>query len=120
MSTPQIVLPNTLGTLRIGQSTSAGMNHLTAKRLGKYSALTIIAPGALTGTVTVQVADSDPDDSTPNWRALHSPSGTAVTIAPGSAITITETAFLGLRVSSSGSEAADRDFVVVGTPRGRI
>ena len=70
--------------------------------------LTIVAPSALTGTVTVQISV---DDGTTYVDAGSG--GSDITIGAGNAVTITDPSFNGLRVTSSIAEGAERTFTVI-------
>lgn len=95
-------------------ATASGL--LSADQFGRYESLTIYAPAALTGTVTLQVlGDPDADETDgASWRALQSPPGTDITVPAGKAITISPLNALAIRLLSSGSEGAERTFRVTG------
>lgn len=118
----------TIGTISIANGASptsiGGPNAnglLYADDLNDYDAIGIFAPAALTGTVSLQAADSDPTVS-PTWGNLQVPAGAApadITIAAGKCVivepqTMTGIPVFGLRLNSSGAEAAQRDFKVYG------
>lgn len=75
--------------------------------------MTIIAPAALTGTITVEVST---DNST--FGTLQSPPGTDINIAAGKSIVLDEVYVRYVRLKSSGAEGADRTFQVTGRGRG--
>lgn len=68
----------------------------------------ILAPSAVTGTITVQVCDLEAG----TYRALQS-NGVDVTIAAGKAAVLDPMPFQYLRLSSGSAEAAARAFVVL-------
>lgn len=98
-----------LGTISIP---NAGTDSpvIDADAFGKFEAITIMAPAALTGTVTVQVGTTDA--AAPTFVTLQSPPGTDVAIAAAKAFTISPPCFPQFRMHSSGAEGAQRDFNV--------
>lgn len=70
--------------------------------------LTIYAPSALTGTITLQV---EPSTAGTSFVALTS-AGSDVTIGASKAVTIGNIGFRQIRVVSSGAEGADRTFKI--------
>jgi hypothetical protein len=75
--------------------------------LGQATGITIYAPAALTGTITIEVQPYG--DAT--WRTLQS-GGADITLAATKAVVISPPAFADLRLHSSGAEGADRDFFI--------
>ena len=71
------------------------------------AALTITAPSALTGTVTLQGSL----DGGTTWADIGS-GGSDVTIGAGNGVTVSPFPYNGLRLSSSTTEAAARTFLV--------
>lgn len=98
-------------TLTIPSGGTDTSTRLDANALRNARCISISAPGALTGTVTVYAAHEDSDSAT--FKAVQSPPGTDVTIAVDKVIVLTELPFLSLKLHSSGAEAADRSFTVV-------
>lgn len=77
--------------------------------------LELLAPAALTGTVTVQVSNV----SGGTFRTLQT-GGADIAIAAAKALVITDLPATGvLRLHSSGTEAAQRDFIVFGAGKYR-
>lgn len=72
--------------------------------VGRAKAVTVMAPGTLTGTITIQASD---DGST--FYTLKS-GGSDVSIGVNAAVTITDVGHKYLRVHSSGAEGAARTF----------
>ena len=75
--------------------------------LGDARSITITAPSALTGTVTIQGSV----DGGTTYVDVGS-GGSDVTIGAGNAVTITDPAFNAIRLSSSIAEGAERTFLV--------
>ena len=94
-----------LGTLTIASGATGASTAIT-KYLDDAKTVSVYAPSALTGTITVQISF---DGTT--YGDLTS-GGSDVTIAAGNVLVITDPGFLGLRVSSGGTEAAARTFTV--------
>lgn len=105
---------SSIGTLTIlsGQSVSNVLN-LTASGSRLATMLGITAPAALTGIVTVYVAQSLGGIFVP----LQSPPGTDVNIAAAKAVSLIAIPFGAVQLVSSGTEGADRAFpyVALGT-----
>lgn len=97
-----------LGTLTIanGQTNSAA---LPLERIRYMSGFVIWAPATLPESVTVAVSY----DGT-NYATLQS-AGTDVTVGAGKAVVVLSGGFVGLRLTSASSVAADRAFVIRGT-----
>jgi len=97
-----------LGYLRIasGQTTSAA---LTRDRIRFLDSFNIFGPSALTGTVTVEVSYDGTNYTT------HQSAGADIEVGPGKSVTIMTGGFEGLRLKSSSSEGANRDFNIIGT-----
>jgi hypothetical protein len=95
-------LPN----LVIANGATAVTTAIT-KGLDDARAITIQAPSALTGTITVQIST----DAGTTWSDLTS-GGSDVTIAAGNSLTITDPCFNALRVASGSAEGAERTFLV--------
>ena len=74
------------------------------------TSITIKAPAALTGVVTVQIAQTHPSVDADFVNLQQQ--GADLTIAAGKAVTITHVAAQDLRLSSAGAEGAQRDFDV--------
>lgn len=107
----------TIATLRIasGQSASAAISSATMNTktaLGHIVDLLIYSPAALTGTITVETSWLESPGAS-DWRTLNV-SGTDVAVGAGKAVLVSVAAMRALRLKSSGSEASDRDFVIVG------
>ena len=105
-----------LGTLTIPSGTKPS-NAIGGRQLRTVGALTVIAPSALTGTVTLQVPDGI--GSSPTFVNLTRPSGSAggtedVTIAASKAVTIENTPMHSIRVNSGTNEGANRAFELFG------
>lgn len=103
-----------LATMRIasaGTDSPDFTSYASARVLRTISALSIQAPAALTGTVTVQVPDSI--GSSPSYQTLQS-GGADVQVTAGDAIPITRVPFHGFRLHSGSAEGANRDFVIMG------
>lgn len=101
-------------TIANGGTDSPALSSLISKgnarsTLGNSEAITISAPAALTGAVTVQVS---PAYGSGNWKTLRQ-DGADVAVAAGAAVTINEVAFEDIRLHSAGAEAAARDFDIV-------
>lgn len=75
--------------------------------------VTLFAPSTLSNTHHIQInATVDAATTSAGWATLTS-GGSLVTIAAGTAVTITDVAFGSLRVSSLGTETTTRTFTVV-------
>jgi hypothetical protein len=72
-------------------------------------AVTIAAPSALTGTVTIQIAT----ESTGTSFVDLTSGGSDVTIGAANSVTITPVCFRQVRVKSGSAEGAERAFTVV-------
>lgn len=68
--------------------------------------MTIIAPGTLTGTVTLQVASAIGG----TYADLQDPPGTGFTVAAGKAVIIRGLLAAAIRLNSGSNEGADRVF----------
>lgn len=79
--------------------------------LGAMTNLTIMAPAALTGVITVQVAPKYADVAG-NFRPLQE-GGADITLVAGKVTNIKLAAFGDLRIHSAGAEGAQRDFDLV-------
>lgn len=101
----------TIGTLTI-LNTATDSGVFGVDDYGKYEAITIHAPAALTAVVTVQVATTDV--AAPTFNTLQSPSGTDITVAATKSITLTPPCFVQFRLHSAGAEGADRAFTITG------
>ena len=75
-------------------------------------AITIFAPGTLTHTHHVQIHASAAAATTSSGWATHTSGGSRITIAQGTAVTITDVEWGALRLSSLGVEATARTFTV--------
>lgn len=100
-----------IGTMTIANGQTAS-SRLTRDQINNMRNISIQAPAALTGVVTLQTGDSDSDSAT--FVTVQSPPGTDVAIAAGKAIPLTEIPFPTLRLNSTLAEAADRVFTVWG------
>ncbi len=105
-----------LGTLPFQISTKPS-NAIGGRQLRTVRALTIIAPSALTGTVTLQVPDGI--GSSPTFVNLTRPSGSAggtedVTIAASKAVTLNSVPMHSIRVNSGTNEGSARAFELFG------
>lgn len=83
-----------------------------AKSYRRWDAQIICLAAALTGTVSVQISDTPTVAG--NFRNLQS-GGADITIAANKAVSIIPLVARYLRLVSSGTEAAQRDFVVMVT-----
>ena len=101
-------------TIANGQQLSDVLNLRSQGAHGKWVLGIYTDEGAFTGTITVEALPRDVDNDTP--VPLHS-SGVAVTVNVNSAQVIDPFPFAGLRLSSSASELADRNFRIIGFPR---
>ena len=70
--------------------------------------ITIYAPAALTGTVTIQI---EPTAAGTDWIDLTS-GGSDVTIGAGNAVVVGDISFRQIRLSSGAAEGAERTFRV--------
>ena len=78
--------------------------------LERVQSLSIQAPAALSGTISLQSAD-EPDGS--RWTGVQSPPGTDITVPAGKSVVLTDAPFPRLRLATSvASEAAERVFAV--------
>ena len=98
-----------LMTLTIANGAS-NSNRIPQHSLNKCKSLSIHAPAALTGTITVASGDSDDDGAT--FNVVQSPPGTDVTVAAAKTTVLTEVPFPTMRLQSGGVEAGTRTFVV--------
>jgi hypothetical protein len=107
-----------LGTLVIPSGASASP-FLTSDAWGMCDIITVHAPAALTGTVTLQVLKDETLDETAagSWTTLQQPAGTDVALAVNKAVNVVAPAGAALRLLSGGTEAAARTFHVVGRKR---
>lgn len=95
----------TSGTLTdTAANNGAALSDGQLKVLKTARSLTIAGPSALTGAVKVEVTI---DGS--NWHELNQ-AGSDVSVAANDAVTITNMAWLNLRVKSAGAEGAERVF----------
>lgn len=89
-----------LPSLTIPQAATVS-NALGVKHLRHLSALTIFSPAAISGVVTVQVADVDGEKAVAaDWRAFQD-GGADVALTAAKALKIDEPAFQGLRLSTT-------------------
>lgn len=100
-----------LGNLVIPNGTKPS-NAISGRVLRTLKSLSITAPAALTGTITIQTPDGI--GTSPTFFALQSPPGTDITIAASKTIVITSLPMHGIRVNSGSSEGAERTFQVFG------
>jgi hypothetical protein len=79
-------------------------------------AIMIVAPAALTGTITLATLDDPDSDETldASWKTIQSPPGTDVSVAAGKSTVVIIAPFPAIRLQSDGTEAADRQFKVYG------
>lgn len=103
-------------TIANGGSDSQRLSDVWSKgqarsTIGAASDLSIYAPAALTGVVTIQVAPKY-GDVAGNFRPLQQ-GGADVTLAAGKVTNVKLGAFGDLRIHSAGVEAAQRDFDLV-------
>jgi hypothetical protein len=92
-------------------------NTIYAEEYGGFDALMFsTTEDAFSGTITLNVLCDPSLDQTADasYVPLHSPPGTAVTIAALSAIVVTSIPAHGLRFESSGTEADDATIYVTG------
>ncbi len=87
-------------------------NVISGRILRTVKSISITAPAALDGTVTVQTPDGI--GSSPTFTPLQSPPGTDITIASSKTIVITSIPMHGIRLSSSGAEDPAKVFPVFG------
>ena len=101
-------LPNLVIASGATDTTTAITSYIT-----DADSITITAPAALTGTVTIRVANDTPAEGggTPTYKDLMS-GGSAVTITTNDLITITDVGFNSLKVTSGSAEASTRTFTV--------
>lgn len=85
-------------------------NELTSDSLRNCQALSIQAPAALTGVVTVQSGSEDADNGL--FTSVQSPPGTDVTIAADKTTVLTTAPFPRIRLHSTLPEVATRTFIV--------
>ena len=100
-----------LGPLTIALNES-NSDSISGRILRTVSSISITAPAALDGTVTIQTPDGI--GTSPTWTALQSPSGTDITIASSKTIVLTAIPMHGIRVSSGASEDPAKVFQVFG------
>lgn len=100
-----------LGNLTIALNGS-NSNVISGRVLRTVKSVSITAPAALDGTVTIQTPDGI--GSSPTYTALQSPPGTDITIASSKTIVITSLPMHGIRVSSGASEDPAKVFPVFG------
>jgi hypothetical protein len=91
------------GALSAATGVSAGVLKLL---VGAVVSVTIFAPAALTGTITIQVK-AHPSDSA--WTTLQA-AGADITVGAGKAVTLSSIPFGDMRIHSSGAEGAERIF----------
>ena len=96
-----------LPSLVIANGATATTTPITVS-LDDAEAVTIAAPAALTGTVTVR---GSVDGGTTYVDVTSG--GTDVTIAAGNAVTLEPFTFNALRVTSGSAEGAERTFTVI-------
>jgi hypothetical protein len=92
-------------------------NVLYANEYGGFDALMFATlEDAFAGTITLNVLASPALDQTSDnsYCPLHSPPGTAITLAAASAIVVTSLPATGIRFESSGTEADDATIYVTG------
>jgi hypothetical protein len=101
-------------TITIGTGAGAASAAVDLGGIGGLTALTatIVAPAALTGTVTILVSA---DGTT--YGTLQS-GGSDITIPQATAVPLTEVSTRYLKLKTSGTEAAERTFHLVGRGRG--
>lgn len=80
-------------------NTGTNSNVLTSRDYGDAREITLFAPAAFDGTVTVEV--NPDDDAASGFVTYQSPPGTDIVLAGGKAITIVATAFKQLRLHAS-------------------
>ena len=107
-----------LGTLVIPSAASASP-FITSDAWGMCDILTVHAPAALTGTVTLQVLKDETLDEAAagSWTTLQQPAGTDVAVAANKAVNVVAPAGAALRLLSGGTEVADRTFYITGRKR---
>lgn len=80
-------------------------------------AVSIWAPGSLTGTITIQVSPDRPPDAggvaaaSKTWGTLQS-GGADITIGASKVLTLTDITFRALRMISGSAEGGDRTFKI--------
>lgn len=80
--------------------------------------VSIWAPAALTGTITIQASPDIPEDcggptaANATWATMQS-GGADITIAASKMLTFTDISFRRLRMVSGSAEGADRTFKIV-------
>ena len=105
-----------IGTLTIPSGTKPS-NAIEGRQLRTLRSLMIIAPSALTGTITLQVPDGI--GSSPTFVNLTRPSGSAggtedVTIAASKVVTLNDVPMHSIRVNSGSNEGSARAFELFG------
>lgn len=90
---------------------AAVSSELSGDSLRNARAISIQAPAALTGTVSLQSADDDLPSGT-TFATVQSPPGTDITIAAGKTTVLTALPFPRVRLQSSVNEGGTRVFVV--------
>lgn len=94
-------------TIANGATTS---DRIPLNTMRAVRAMSIQAPAALTGTVTVESGSDDDDAAT--FTAVQSPPGTDITCAAGKTTVLVEGPFPTLRLKSSLAEVGARTFNV--------
>lgn len=101
-------------TITSGQTASTALSDTwtegqTKVTMGALVSLTIFAPSALTGSITIQVK---PYPAASSWSTLQS-GGTDIGVAAGKAVNINNIPFGDIRILSGSAEGAQRDFVIL-------
>lgn len=103
--------PITLSIASSGTDSPALSAQLSAGQrkvlFGSSVQFVVAAPAALTGAITIQVLM---EESGSSWKTLQAPDETDITVAADKALVVNAGAFRDLRIHSSASEAAQRDF----------
>lgn len=96
---------------------SGGTTGSQVEGFDDAEAVSIWAPGTLTGTITIQASPDVPEDvggptaANATWGTMQS-GGTDITIAASKVLTITDITFRRLRMISGSAEGADRTFKI--------
>lgn len=77
--------------------------------LGSCVQFTVQTPAALTGTINVQIVNTEGASS---WVTLQSPAGTDITFPASKAVIVNAGAFRDMRIHSNSAEGAQRDFIL--------
>ena len=104
--------PYTISIPNAGTDSPALSSIFSAGQLkvasGSCIGLTVSAPAALTGTVTIQTV---PTEGSTSWVTLQQ-NGADIAIAAGKMVPVSVGAFRDLRFHSSGAEGGQRDFAL--------